>query len=208
MTTSDISIFIADDYPLIREGLKKVLRKLPNVFISGESEDIIDLPIKISTILPDILIMELTLCEKPVKELIIEIKKTSPKTKVLIISDCACEIPVITSIRSGISGFLRKNVSEEELLNAVNAISKEKEYFASDITTLLVKSYGKPEFDFSIREMEILRYICKGRSNEQIADLLFISEKTVATHRKNIMRKAKVKKSSDLIVWALNNKIV
>jgi DNA-binding NarL/FixJ family response regulator len=207
----EIRIFIADDYFLIREGIKKSLKDLNEAVIVGETNDLSNLTLRISETQPDIIIMEISLCERPLKELIQELKKTSPQIKVLVISDCNCELPVIASMRAGISGFIKKNVSKEELIKAVCEIDAGKEYFTTEIAKILAKGYffDKPTTtNFSDRELEILKYICKGRSNEQLADILFISEKTVATHKRNIMRKAGVKKVSDLILWALNNNIV
>jgi DNA-binding NarL/FixJ family response regulator len=209
--STEIKIFIIDDYFLIREGIKKIINELPNAVIVGESHDLSDLTAKMKNCLPDIIIMELNLCDNPLRDFMQEIKTVSAQTKVLIVSDCDCELPVITAIRSGIAGFIKKNVSEEELIKAIQTISKGADYFSPEITQLLANSYlsgSTSGINLSDREMEILRYICKGRSNEQIAEILFISEKTVATHRKNIMKKAVVKKTSDLILWALENKIV
>ena len=207
----EIKVLIADDYFLIREGIKKSLKSLREVVIVGEANSLDELLVLLAKYKPEIVIMEINLCDRPIKELIGEIKHESPKTKVLIISDCFCELPVIMSIRAGISGFIRKNVSKDELTQAVRSIAIGVDYFAPEITQILVNGYlssSTSQNSFSEREMEILRYICKGRSNEQIADILYISEKTVATHRKNIMKKAGVKKTSDLIVWSLEKNLI
>ena len=211
MQENILKIFIADDYLLIREGIKRIIQDIDNTVIVGESNDLSNLAVKISSCNPDIIIMELNLCNRPIKELMAEVKIVSPQTKILVVSDCACELPIILSIRAGISGFIKKNVTEEELVKAIFALSKGHEYFTPEITQIIANGHlsGKSSgINFSEREMEILRYICKGRSNEQIGEILFISEKTAATHRKNIMKKAGVKKSSELIVWALENKVV
>lgn len=206
-----VKIYIADDYLLIREGIKKVINGLSNAILVGETHDLSHLPDKIASTRPDILIMELNLCERPIKELMDELKVISPNTKVLIVSDCHCELPIIMAVRAGISGFMQKNVSEKELAQAISSIALGADFFAPAITHILANGFlsnSSSPNSFSDREMEILRYICKGRSNEQVADLLFISEKTVATHKKNIMKKAGVKKTSDLILWAMDKNIL
>ena len=208
---ASLKIFIVDDYLLIREGIKRIISTLQNVTIVGESNNLHELTNKISSTKPDIIILELNLCERPVRELLQEIKTVSPQTRVLIVSDCLCELPVVTAIRAGISGFIKKNVDENELLNAIDSLAKGINYFTPEVIQILANGYlasRSSDINFSERELEILKYICKGRSNEQIAEILFISEKTVATHRKNIMKKASVKKTSDLILWALENNIV
>lgn len=205
-----LKVIIADDYFLIREGIKKSLQTLKDVTIVGETSDIDEFVVLVAQHTPNIAIIEINLCDRPIQELIAQLKRESPYTKVLIISDCYCEIPVIMSIRAGISGFIRKNVSQEEIVQAIRSIANGVDYFTPEITQLLINGYlsnASKQSSFSERELEIFRYICKGRSNEQIADILFISEKTVATHRKNIMKKAGVKKTSDLILWALEKNL-
>ncbi len=205
-----LKVIIADDYFLIREGIKKSLQTLKDVTIVGETSDIDEFVVLVAQHTPNIAIIEINLCDRPIQELIAQLKQESPCTKVLIISDCYCEIPVIMSIRAGISGFIRKNVSQEEIVQAIRSIANGVDYFTPEITQLLINGYlsnASKQSSFSERELEIFRYICKGRSNEQIADILFISEKTVATHRKNIMKKAGVKKTSDLILWALEKNL-
>lgn len=207
---SKIKVFIADDYYLIREGVKKSLRSFKDIEIVGESNNLTHLSESIQRAQPDVLIFELNLCQRPVRDLIEELKSVNSLVKFLIISDCDCELPLVMAVRAGVTGFVRKNVSKDELIQAVQHVAQNKEYFCNDVTSILLHGYlnDKNADVFSDRELEILRFICKGRSNEQIADILFISEKTIATHRRNIMKKAKVNKSTELILWALDNKIV
>ncbi|WP_018344224.1 response regulator transcription factor [Cytophaga aurantiaca] len=206
-----IKVYIADDYYLIREGVKRSLKQSKDIEVVGESNNLNHLRGSIEECKPDVLIFELNLCQQPVRDLIQDLKQVNSNVKFLIISDCDCELPLVMAVRAGVTGFVRKNVSKDELLHAVQQVYNNKEYYVSEITQLLLKGFLNNDQSngvFSDRELEILRYICKGRSNEQIADILFISEKTIATHRRNIMKKAGVKKSTDLIIWALDNKIV
>ena len=206
-----IKVYIVDDYYLIREGVKRSLKQHDEIEIVGESNNLTYLANSIKETQPDVLIFELNLCQQPIRDLIEELKEVKANVKFLIISDCDCELPLVMAVRAGVTGFVRKNVAQEELMHAVQQVYNNKEYYVSDVTQILLKGFlnnDKSESIFSDRELEILRYICKGRSNEQIADILFISEKTIATHRRNIMKKAKVKKSTELIVWALDNNIV
>ena len=206
-----IKVYIADDYYLIREGVKRSLKQSKDIEIVGESNNLNQLRSSIQESQPDVLIFELNLCQQPVRDLIQDLKQVHSTVKFLIISDCDCELPLVMAVRAGVTGFVRKNVSKDELLHAVQQVYNNKEYYVSEITQLLLKGFLNNDQSngvFSDRELEILRYICKGRSNEQIADILFISEKTIATHRRNIMKKAGVRKSTDLIIWALDNKIV
>lgn len=202
------SIFIADNYYLIREGLKRSLKTLKEVNIVGESNDLSDVVPQVALLKPDILIMEINLCKQPIATLLQELKGVSAQTKVLVISDCSCITPVLSCLSTGVAGFVPKDVDKTELIKAITEIAAGKEYLSSEISRILVKSLtNKPEHKLSERELEILKHICKGKSNEQIAENLFLSEMTVATHKRNIMRKTAVKKTTELILWAMQHQI-
>jgi DNA-binding NarL/FixJ family response regulator len=207
---SEIKIFIADDYFLIREGIKKSLKSIKEIRVVGESNNLENFIPHLRSSRPDIVILEINLCDKPVKELVHELKIALPGIKVLVISDCSCELPVMLSIRAGISGFINKTVSRDELITAVKTIAGGGEFFTQAITRILMKSHGLSKDASNLisgREQEILQLICKGKSNEQIGETLFLSEKTVATHKRNIMKKAGVNKTGDLIIWAFQNNL-
>lgn len=205
-----LSVYIADDYFLIREGLKRSLSGVKDIQVVGEAAQMKTIIPSLVDLQPDVLLLEMNLCERSIKDLLMEVQDNCPATKTIIISDCNCELPVVLAIRSGISGFIRKNISKEELIKAIRTVSAGQSYYCSDIAQLLVNGIlsDQPSTAFSDRELEVLSYICKGRSNEQIGDLLFLSEKTIATHRRNIMKKAGVKKTSDLIIWALDKNLL
>ncbi|MFN8417069.1 MAG: response regulator transcription factor [Cytophagaceae bacterium] len=208
---NSLRILVADNYFLIREGLKQAIHLLEDTEVVGESVDYNGLILELGQKKPDIVLLEINLCDKPIKLLMSEIKDCSPSTKVLVMSDCVCELPVITAVKSGISGYIKKDVDREELHQALKIIAAGKEYFSPEISKILMDGLlnkNKTESTLTEREVEILRYICKGRSNEQIGDLLFVSDKTIATHKRNIMKKVGVKRTSDLILWALDNRVV
>jgi DNA-binding NarL/FixJ family response regulator len=207
----ELNVLIVDDYTLMREGLKSALGDLADIRVVSEAISLPEMFTKLEYLQPHILILEINLCEHSIKDILQHVKQLAPQCKVLVFSDCFCELPVILSIRAGIAGFIRKNISKSDLTHAIRSIAIGVHYFSPEITQILAKGFlsnNTLSANLSEREMEILNYICKGRSNEQIADILFISEKTVGTHRKNIMKKVGVKKSSDLIVWAMENNLV
>ncbi|MCR6639254.1 MAG: response regulator transcription factor [Sporocytophaga sp.] len=208
---SELRIFILDDHYLIREGLKKTLKSVKDFIIVGESSELTNLPVFMNDLKPDILFLEIGLHKRPLAELVLEIKKVSPKTKILAISDCSCEMKVFTSVKAGVSGFISKKADKEEVINAVVEISSGNDYFTPEVTKILMKGLfagRRVDNNFSERELEIMNLICQGVTNDSIASQLFLSENTVATHKRNIMKKAGVKRTSDLILWALDNKLV
>ncbi len=203
-------VLIADDNFLIREGIKNVILTMP-VELCGEVSDIDILPDKIKELNPDILLFEIMLCKQDAKNMLRKIKVSFPELKILIISDCVCDLPMLQFVRSGIDGFIRKNISREELFKSIRIVSDGGSIYSDDIKNLMAnaRQLQIPDIkNYSPREIEVLQLICKGRNNEQIADILSISENTVATHKRNIMQKAEVKKTSDLILWAFENGLV
>lgn len=208
---SELRIFILDDHYLIREGLKKTLKSVKDFIIVGESSELTDLPVFMNDLKPDILFLEIGLHKRPLAELVLEIKKVSPETKILAISDCSCEMKVFTSVKAGVAGFISKKAGREEVIKAVLEISSGNDYFTPEVTKILMKGLfagRRVDNNFSERELEIMNLICQGVTNDSIASQLFLSENTVATHKRNIMKKAGVKRTSDLILWALDNKLV
>lgn len=204
--------FIVDDIFLIREGFKHIIKDIPGAEFCGEAETLENLNFHVQVSNADTIILDLNLCETPLKGLIDKLRTEMPQLRVVILSDCHCELPVLAAINAGIKGFIqKKNLRREELDTALAVLAEGKEYYSQEITRILIGSYGSDgirKFNFSQRETEILQYITSGKSNDQIAQLLFLSENTVATHRRNIMRKAGVNKTTELIIWARENKIV
>jgi DNA-binding NarL/FixJ family response regulator len=207
-----MKFFIVDDVFLIREGFKQVIKTIAGAEFCGESESLHNLSFEIKVTKADVVILDLDLCETPLKALINNLRQVSPEIRVVVFSDCQCELPVLAAIHSGVKGFIqKKNLSKEDLLTALKAIIEGKEYYSQEVTRILIGSYGQDgvrKFNFSQRELEILGYITHGKSNEQIGQLLFLSENTIATHRRNIMKKAGVNKTTDLIIWARENKVM
>src|SRR6478735_4385415 len=104
-----LSVYIADDYFLIREGLKRSLSGIKDIEVVGEASDLNSLVHSLTALQPNILLLEMNLCERSVKDLITDVQSCTPDTKTIIISDCQCELPVVLAMRSGVSGFIRKN---------------------------------------------------------------------------------------------------
>lgn len=204
--------FIVDDVFLIREGFKQVIKDIPGAELCGESETLENLNFQVQVNKAEVIILDLDLCQTPLKSLVKDLREEMPEIRVVILSDCNCELPVLAAINAGVKGFIqKKNLSREDLQTALKAITEGKEYYSQEVTRILIGSYGEDgirKFNFSQRETEILRYITSGKSNEQIAQVLFLSENTVATHRRNIMKKAGVNKTTELIIWARENRVV
>ena len=206
-----ISVYIVDNNYWVRKGLNLVLGASDEINIVGETDSASELISLLSDSQPDILILDVNASENSICELVKNVKQTQRTTKVLLISDFEPDFSMIQVLKGGVDGFINKQSDQNELKTAIKALAKGGDYFSESIQKLIThgfKTDDGQDLSLSEREIQILRFICRGRSNEQIADLLFLSEKTITTHRRNIMRKARVSKSTELIVWALNNNII
>jgi len=194
---------------LCREGLKQILNELEyEVVCENDNFDLLQELSQQHN--PDMIVLEIGARESEILPTIISVKNKFSKSKLLLVCEQGMTSSLFTKIQPKIDCVVNTNVSKEELLLAFHSVVSGEKYFTPSVIKLLLQDSEEnnemvvQQKIFTEREMEIIRYILKGRSNEQIADILFLSEKTVATHKRNIMKKAQVKKTSDLILFALD----
>lgn len=210
--TKKIKIFLVDDHNLFREGLKFLLSN--NDFISeiheaGNGEDLLRNALIVK---PDIILMDI---EMPIMngiEATKEVLKLYPKTKVIALSMYANENFYSEMIDAGAKGFLLKNSKFEDVQQAIIDVSDGKNYFSPEILEAIIKNlnkkiHKKTNTDLTEREIEVLYNICKGLSNQEIANLLYVSKRTVDKHRENILLKTQSKNTAGLVIYAIKNEI-
>lgn len=203
-------IFIVDDHQMVIDGLKLLIGNDSGFKIIGESND----PAKVSDMLAnmqvDILLTDISMPGMSGVELTRIINKQYPDIKILALSMFGDANVVTEMIDAGISGFILKNTGRQELMEALEKVAAGQHYYAPDITHQLVKSLkeNKEGNHLTDREVEIIRMIEKEFSNKQIADMLFISERTIETHRKNIFRKTNTQTVVGLLKYAYERKII
>lgn len=207
-----LKIFLVDDHNLFREGLKFLLSN--NEYYSDiyEAENGKILLNKLSKLKPDIILMDI---EMPIMNGIEATKETLklfPDMKIIALSMYSDENYYSDMIDAGAKGFLLKNSKFEDVQNAINDVHNGKNYFSPEILETIVKNLNKKKHrkintDLSEREIEVLYNICKGLSNNEIADLLFISKRTVDKHRENILLKTQTKNTAGMVIYAIRNKI-
>lgn len=210
MNNTKTKIFIVDDHQIVIDGLKLMIESFNGFEIIGETnhpECLID---RLKDIQVDIILTDVSMPEISGVELTRQIKKQYPHIKILALSmfgDCKV---IHEMIDAGISGYILKNTGQKELLEALNCISEGKNYFSNEITLQLARAYkqGHEESRLTDREIEIIRMIERDYNNKQIAGMLFISERTVETHRKNILRKTNTQTVVGLLKYAYERKII
>lgn len=215
----NIKIMLVDDHQIVRDGIKALLESLENVQVIGEASNAKELLEKLKNCKPDIIVTDISMPDISGIELtkIINEKEEFSGIKVLILSMFTNEDFIFNAIKAGANGYLPKNTTRRELFEAVNTIYNGDDYFSESISNIILKSYVKKaqneeltekKESLSVRETEILKLFAQGLSNQEIADKLFISIRTVESHKNHIMQKLELKSTVDLIKFAIKNKII
>lgn len=203
-------IFIVDDHQMIIDGINLMLEGRPEFVVVGESTkplDVLDMP---DLAKADILITDIGMPDMSGVELTRAVKNKFPNINVLALSMFVDSAVVAEMIDAGISGYVIKNTGKKELIEALTKVGGGQKYFAQELTMELMKSYkrGQEESKLTDREIEIIRMIEKDMTTRDIADTLFISERTVETHRKNILHKTNTQTVVGLLKYAYERKII
>jgi len=208
-----VSIVIVDDHKIFRTGLEVVLNGIPNFKVIGSYSDGKSLWQGLSEELPDIIFMDIKLSDENGIDLTKEIKQKHSSVKVIALTMFG-EIEYFNEmVAAGADGFLIKNTDIQELKNAVKNILNGDSYFAKEFSGYLdlkISSSNKKTINVNLsdRELEVLKLICEGFNNNEIAEKLFISTHTVDGHRRNLILKTGVKNAPNLVMFALKNGLI
>jgi DNA-binding NarL/FixJ family response regulator len=204
-------IVLAEDHVLVREGIKKIVEALPGLQVVGEVGDGPELLELLKGLAVDMVIHDISMPSLPGIEATREIKKAYPAVKVLILTMHKKKEYLNNAISAGVDGYLLKEDAPKELLNAIDKIRQGLIYvsplLSSDLVNLYVQGQRREEAEpsdpLSPREIEIIKMIAEGKSSKEIAEILFLSFRTIQNHRTKIMRKLNLKKNTDLVRYAI-----
>lgn len=209
-------VVIAEDHTILREGLKALLSQDPGLEIAGEARDGLEAVRVISEIVPDLALMDLSMPKMNGIDAIREVKRACPDTKVLVLTVHKTEEYVVASLKAGANGYLLKESTHQELLQAVSHVLDGKPYLSPGISHTIITGFlaGKqdemqtPFNSLTQREKEILKLVAEGYKNKEIAEFLYISIKTVEKHRDNIMKKLDLHSTWALTTFAIEHGLV
>jgi len=203
-------IFIVDDHQLVIDGIRSLLAESPNYQLSGFSNRPVEVLEMLEQSPADILLTDISMPLMSGIELTRAIKKKFPGMKVIAISMHGEGEVVKEMVNAGVSGYILKNTGRAELIEALDRVSLGGTYFGEEITREIMQRFGSKEDEQRLtnREIEIIKLINEEHGNKQISSKLFISERTVETHRKNIFRKTNTQSVVGLLKWATAHKII
>ena len=211
-TTSKIRVLLADDHTILRAGLRMMIDAQPDIEVVGEASDGRQALNEAQRLQPDIVLMDITMPEMNGIEATRQIKRAMDSTRVLILTMHENEEYLFQVLRAGASGYILKEAAGAELISAIRIVCSGRFYMSPSAQSMMVGDYlqrvrsGEERDSYSAlteREREILKLVAEGHTNNQIAERLFISPKTVDTHRTHIMDKLNLHSRAELVKYAM-----
>jgi DNA-binding NarL/FixJ family response regulator len=215
-----IRVLLVDDHAVVRDSIAIMLAQLDDIQIVGSLSSGEELINKMRDLSPDMIIMDIHMKGMTGIEATRWVKERNKKVKVILLSMEVKKELVSAGIQSGIDGYLPKDVEKSTLIEAIRVVSKGEKYFNEAITNLVFEDFYNREVsasqtqqhlqltDLTKREMEVLQLVAVGRSDKEIADQLFISTKTVNTHKMHILDKLGLKNTAELVRYAIKNELI
>ena len=211
-----LRILLADDHTVVRQGLRKVLEERPEWQVVAEAGDGRDAVRLAEQHKPDVAVVDVAMPLLNGIEATRQITRRAPQTKVLVLSMYSDEAYVTQMLKAGATGYLLKDSADVDLLQAVQAVSQGKSFFSPAVARLMSDDYARQRGENAVdryeslseREREIFQLVAEGKTNKEIAALLFISPSTVETHRARIMEKLDLHSAAEIVLYAVRRGVV
>ena len=211
-----MKLYIVDDHKLFREGLKLLLSTqdfVQHIYEASNGKEFVE---NLSFVDCDVVLMDIEMPEMNGVEATELALRMKPDLKIIVLSMYGDEQYYYKMVDSGVKGFVLKNSGIEKVITAIHKVAAGENYFSEELLINILNNMrdnGKnepdtPDSEISEREMEILYYVCLGLSNQEIADKLFISKRTVDKHRANLLSKTGCRNTAALVMYAIKNKLI
>jgi len=207
--SDQIRVLIADDHGIVRKGIRALLATETDIVVVGEAEDGRQAVAEAERLSPDIILMDLVMPEVDGIEAIRQIKSRQLEVRILVLTSFAADDKVFPAIKAGALGYLLKDSGPEELVRAIHQVYRGESSLHPMIARKLLQELSRPADQppspepLTERELEVLQLVAQGRSNQDIADYLVISEATVRTHVSNILGKLHLASRTQAALYAL-----
>lgn len=211
-----LTIVLADDHQIVRQGLRAILQTEPDFELVGEAAEGRETVRLVEHLQPDVLVLDLMMPGLNGLEVARQLSQRVPRTHIVILSMHSNLAYVVEAMTVGVLGYVLKESSVKELIQAIRSAAAGKRYFSSPISEAAIEAYLKksegapfdPYHTLTSREREVLQWTGEGYSSNEIAQRLFISRRTVESHRANLMRKLGLRNQKELVRYALSREIV
>ncbi len=215
----NINILIADGHFLTREGLKSLISVHQGYMISGEAEDNTTLYEFLSSSVPDILIMDYNIRNCFSLNDLFRLHEKYPEIRVLVITNDRDKPDILAALECGVYGYLLKECDQAEILRAIHSVFRREKFLCGKVLDVILDKSpavytNRQSCDacepvkLSQRELEVIKLVAKGYTTKEIAGALYLSNHTIATHRKNIFKKIGINNATELVRYAMRNGIV
>jgi two-component system, NarL family, response regulator LiaR len=207
--TEAIKVLIADDHAVVREGLRGLLISERGMEVIGEARDGREAVLQARALRPDVILIDLVMPHLDGLEAIRQIKAENPEARILVLTSFADDDKVFPAIKSGALGYLLKDSSPYDLLHAIRDVYRGESSLHPTIARKLIRELGQPSDlppaaePLTERELDVLRLLAQGLSNEEIAESLYIAKRTVTTHVSNILGKLHLANRTQAALYAL-----
>jgi two-component system, NarL family, response regulator NreC len=213
-----IRVLLADDHTLVRSGIATLLQSNKDFLVVGEAEDGDEAVRKTGELKPTVVVLDLSMPKLSGIEATKQIRKRYPDVYVLVLTMHENEEYVYQILKSGAAGYVLKSAGKDELIAAIRAAARGEKFFSPRISQIMAEGYVRRveqvvtemeqgDIPLTRREREVLALVVDGLTNQQIADQLFISPRTVDTHRTNIMQKLNIHDLANLVRYAIEHGI-
>jgi len=208
-----IKVLIADDHPIFRDGLRRLIEDSPNIEVVGEassSQEVIDAATRLR---PQVVVCDVRMPGRGAIETIQELKRLLPDVAILMLTGQPEDHYALRCLKEGAAGYMTKGSATDQLIDAIRKVAGGGRYISQNLAEKLVLTLDKdrgarPHERLSDREFQVMSLIAMGKTPKEIADELILSVKTVSTYRSRVMEKMKLQSNSDLTYYALKNGLI